>query len=226
MDSTAYKTRTERFAFAVRLRGLFFPLGFSDIIQLVDKAGFALVAPLKERPSLPAGGQIVVAGRIAEKGDLKFNVEPDRGVINLEGKSIEDVLSEFNALENLVLQEFAVDFNKERRFYEIVSDLTIMVDKDPIDTMSKLFYDSKALSDFSAILEEGTGNYGVRLVRKSQDPNNEEWWEYRIEPLIAKSKSTYYCNVIYRSSDKAKVEKAAKTLIDRVERLISAMEGL
>lgn len=228
VDTATYKekTRIERFTFSVRLKGIFFPLAFSDVVQLVDRAGFTLVAPLKERPSLPPGGQLVVVGRIAEKGDLKFNLDPERGVINLEGKNIEDVLSEFNAIEDLARREFAVDFNKEQRFYEILADLTVNTDKDPIKTMSKLFSDSKSLSTFSAILEDGTGNYGVRLVRKGQDPNQEEWWEYRIEPLLTKSRNTYYSTVVYRSEDKDKVVKAAKELIERVAQLIIAMEQL
>lgn len=226
VDVTAYKekTRVERFLFSVRLRGLFFPLAFSDIAQLLDKAGFTLMKPLREQPTLPSGTQIVVAGRIAEKGDLTFNVDPDRGVISLEGKAIQDVLSEFDTIEDLAREDFAIDFNQERRFYEIISDLTILVDKDPIKTVGKVFSDSKVFSSFDAILEEEAGNYGIRLVRKGQVPDQEDWWEYRIEPSVAKARNTYHCHVIYRSEDKAKVVKTAKELIERVGQLILTME--
>jgi len=226
MDAEKEKIRIERFLFSVRLGGIFFPLGFSEITQLLDKAGFTLSAPLRERPSLPAGGQLMVGGRIAQKDDLSFNVDPNRSIITVEGSTIENVLKEFNAIEDLARQEFAVDFNRERRFYEIIADLTIGVNKNPVETVSKLFSDSKIFSDFNTILEEEAGNYGVRLVKKQQMPNEEEWFEYRIEPLVAKPKNTYYSNVIYRSNDKDKVLKAATGLIETVARLISTMEQL
>jgi len=228
VDVTAYKEkiRIERFVFSVRLRGLFFPLGFSDIAQLLDKAGFTLIRPLRERPSLPSGAQLVVAGRIAEKGDLKLNVDPDRGVINIEGKSIQEVLTEFDGIEKLALEEFGVNFNIERRFYETIGDLTILADKDPIETISKIYSDSKVFSAFKTILKEDSGNYGVRLVRKGQFPDQEEWWEYRIEPLVAKSRNTYYSNVIYRSEDKANVVRAARGMVETVGQLIMTMEQL
>ena len=227
MDAEKGNTRIERFLFSVRLGGIFFPLGFSEITQLLDKAGFILAAALKDRlPSVPAGGRLVVGGRIAEKGDLSFNVDPNRGVITVEGRSIRNVITDFNAIEDLARQEFAVDFSQERQFYEIIADLTITVYKNPIETVGELFSDSKVLSDFSTILEEEVGNYGVRLVKKEQLPNEEEWFEYRIEPLVEKPRNTYHSNVIYRSKDKDKVIKTATELIKRVGQLISTMEQL
>ena len=227
MDAEKEKTRIERFLFSVRLGGIFFPLGFSEITQLLDKAGFTIAAALRDRlPSVPAGGRLVVGGRIAEKGDLSFNVDPNRGVITVEGKSIENVITDFNAIEDLARQEFDVDFSQERQFYEIIADLTITVYKNPIETVSELFSDSKVLSDFSTILEEEVGNYGVRLVKKEQLPTEGEWFEYRIEPLVEKPRNTYHSNVIYRSKDKDKVTKTATELIKRVGQLISTMEQL
>jgi len=220
------KARIERFLFSVRLGGIFFPLGFSEITQLVDKAGFTLVASLRERPLVPVGGQLVVGGRVAEKGDLSFNVDQNRGIITVEGNVIENVLTEFNAIEDLARQEFAVDFIHEARFYEIIAELTMVVHKNPVETVSKVFSDSKVLSDFNTILKEEVGNYGVRLAKRGQVPNEEEWFEYRVEPLVAKPRSVYHSNVIYRSKVKDNVLKAATELIDTVERLVSTMEKL
>lgn len=228
VDDTVYKgkTKIERVIFSVRLRGIFFPLGFSDIVQLINSSGFTLIGPLRERPSVPSGAQLVVAGRIAEKGDLKLNVDPERGIMNVEGKSIQDVLTEFDGIEKLALSEFGVNFNAERRFYETIGDLTILADKDPIATISKIYSDSKVFPTFNTILKEDTGNYGIRLVKKGQAPDQEEWWEYRIDPLVAKSRSTYYSNVIYRSEDKANVVRASREMVERVEQLIMTMEQL
>ena len=226
MDAEKEKIRIERFLFSVRLEGIFFPLGFSEITQLVDKAGFTLVPPLRERPMVPTGAQLLVGGRIAQKGDLSFNVDPNRGIITVEGNAIGNVLTEFNAIEDLARQEFAIDFTREGQFYEAFADLTIVVYKNPVETVSKLFSDSKILSDFSTILHEEVGNYGVRLVKRRQVPNEEEWFEYRVEPLIAKPRNTYYSNVIYRSKVKDNVVKAATELVETIRQLVSTMEKL
>lgn len=226
MDAEKEKTRIERFSLNVRLGGLFFPLGFSEITQLIDKAGFTLVPPLRERPSVPVGTQLVVSGRIAQKGELSFAVDHNRSIITVEGNVIGNVLTEFNAIEDLARQEFAVDFIREARFYEIIADLTIVVHKNPVETVSKVFSDSKVLSDFSTILKEEVGNYGVRLAKKRQVPNEEEWFEYSVEPLVAKPRSAYHSTVIYRSKDKDNVMKAATGLIETVGRIVSTMEEL
>lgn len=225
-DAEKETPRIERFLFSVRLGGVFFPLGFSEITRLVDKVGFTLVPSLKERPMVPAGAQLLVGGRIAQKDDLSFNVDPNRGIITVEGNIIEKVLTEFNAMEDLARQEFAIDFIREARFYEIIADLTIVVHKNPVETVSRVFSDSKVLSDFSTILKEEVGNYGVRLVKRGQAPDGEEWVEYKIEPLVAKPRSTYYSNVIYRSKVKDNVMKAATGLIDTVGQIVTTMEEL
>ena len=223
---TGRELRIERFLFSVRLGGIFFPLGFSEITQLLNKAGFTLSASLRERPSLPAGGQLIVGGRIAQKEDISFNVDPNRSIITVEGSTIENVLKEFNAIEDLARQEFAVDFKREGRFYEIMADLIIVVHKNPVETVSKVFSDYKVLSDFSTILKEEVGNYGVRLAKKRQVPNEEEWFEYSVEPLVAKPRSAYHSTVIYRSKDKDNVMKAATGLIETVGQIVSTMEEL
>jgi hypothetical protein len=220
------KTRIERFMFSVRLRGIFFPLGFSEISQIADKTGFTLTASLREKPAIPSSARLMVTGRIAEKGDLSFNVDPNRGIITVEGNIIEDVLREFNAIEDLARQEFGLDFTQEGQFYEAIADLSIVVYKNPVETVSKLFSGSKILSDFSTILHEEVGNYGVRLVKKGQEPNGEEWFEYRVEPLVAKPRNVYYSNVIYRSKVKDNVVKAATELVEKIQQLIFTMEKL
>lgn len=181
---------------------------------------------LRERPLVPVGAQLVAGGRIAQKGELSFDVDPNRGIITVEGNIIEKVLTEFNAIEDLARQEFAIDFIREARFYEIIADLTIVVHKNPVETVSRVFSDSKVLSDFSTILKEEVGNYGIRLAKRGQVPNEEEWFEYRVEPLVAKPRSAYYSNIIYRSKVKDNVMKAATGLIDTVGRLVSTMEEL
>ena len=226
VDMDAEKTRIERFLFSVRLGGIFFPLGFSEITQLLDKAGFTLVPPLRERPMVPAGAQLLAGGRIAQKGDLWFNLDPNRGIITVEGNVIGNVLTEFNVIEDLARQEFAIDFTREGQFYEAIAELTIVVYKKPVETVSKLFSDSKILSDFSTILREEVGNYGIRLVKRGQVPNEEEWFEYRVEPLVAKPRNTYYSNVIYRSKVKDNVVKAATELVETIRQLVSTMEKL
>jgi len=226
MDVEKETPRIDRFLFSVRLGGVFFPLSFSEITRLVDKAGFTLVPSLKERPMVPVGAQLLVGGRIAQKDDLSFNVDSNRGIITVEGNVIGNVLTEFNAIEDLARQEFAVDFIREARFYEIIADLTIVVHKNPVETVSKIFSDSKILSNLSTILHEEVGNYGVRLVKRGQVPNEEEWFEYRVEPLAAKPRNTYYSNVIYRSRVKDNVVKAAKELIETIRQLVSTMEKL
>ncbi len=175
---------------------------------------------------VPVGTQLVVGGRIAQKGELSFAVDPNRSIITVEGNVIGNVLIEFNAIEDLTRQEFAIDFIREARFYEIIADLTIVVHKNPVETVSKVFSDSKVLSDFSTILKEEVGNYGVRLAKKRQVPNEEEWFEYSVEPLVAKPRSAYHSTVIYRSKDKDNVMKAATGLIETVGRIVSTMEEL
>ena len=220
-----HEARLERFLFSVRLDTMFFPLAFSELRDIAGKAGFTLPERLRQIPqmSLPRGG-VVVSGGIGEKPNTRFNVEPERSIVTVEGNKVDEVLADFDLIEELAQKEFSVDFVQARRFYEFIADLSILSSVDPIKAMARLS-SWKLQSQFSKILGQPTTNFGVRLVKKGQPPDEVEWFDYRIEPLIAKSRSAYYSNVVYRSSDKTRVVKQAETLIDTVKALIAVIEG-
>ena len=56
-------------------------------------------------------------------------------------------------------------------------------------------------------------------------PNQEEWLDITIEPDLIKPDSTYNIAVIFRSSQKKKVQQFGKDLETRLSKTIGAIES-
>jgi hypothetical protein len=221
-----YKLRVDRFDFNVRLKSLFFPLEFKEIVELLEAREFTILKEVQERiPQVPVGAKLVIGGIIAEKQNILFRINQELGIIGMQGTNIEEVITEYEQFEAVAKNTLNVDLMEESRFYEIISELVIIAKKDPIVVISKIFDGHNTLRQLSAILEIDVTNFGIRLVPTNRAPTDEEWLEYKIEPLIAKPHTSYQSSIIFRSIDKEKVKVTASNLLRRIQIVLDAIEN-
>lgn len=219
-----------RFHFSVRLGSLFFPLSLDDIKPGLDILGYSMT-PALDRTRLPyaPGVRLSISGQIAEnlEAKLSLRMDPERGIVAIEGSDIEAVIKSFDELEKWVQENTSVDFAQERRFYEFIFDGTISVgsERDPIRTISNLYSDSRTIEQFGDIIEAKVTNFGIRLVQKDRSPGEDEWLDIRVEPTVERPRSTYLANVVYRSPDKEKVIARANELLATLEQIIATIES-
>jgi hypothetical protein len=220
-----YKLRVDRFDFNVRLKSLFFPLEFKEIVELLEARGFTILKEVQDRiPQVPVGAKLVIGGIIAEKQNILFRINQELGIIGMQGIDIEEVITEYEQFEEITKDTSNVDLKEESRFYEIISEIIIITKKDPIVVISNIFDEHDTLRQLSTILERDVTNFGIRLVPTNMAPTDEEWLEYKIEPLIAKPRTSYQSSIIFRSTDKEKVKDTALNLLRRIEIIVSIIE--
>lgn len=219
--------KLERFHFSVRLRSLFFPLEMSELIPLLEESGYKLREELAKRlADLPLGTKVVVGGAIAEKRDdsQTFRMEPDRGVIAIAGQQVDAIIADFTKLEKLIEDKLNLSLEKDAVFYEFITEGTAATGKDPTKIVAKLLDGSRLQSGISRILGSSVTNFGLRLVERDRYVTENQWFDFKIEPLIPKPDTTYHINVVYRHPERANVIKAAESLKETIENLLLVME--
>jgi hypothetical protein len=187
--------------------------------------GFMVLKEVQERlPQVPPGAKLVIGGTLAEKQGVRFRMNPELGVLGMQGTDIEQVMNEYDQIEELAKNNFSVDLISESRFYEILAELVIISKKDPIAVISSMFEGQETLKQLGNILGTNVTNYGVRLVPANKSPTDEEWLEYKIEPLVAKPHTSYQASVIFRSKAKEKVKETASNLLSSIQTILNSIE--
>lgn len=220
----------DRFHLAVRLDSLFFPLGADDVSPVLSEMGYTMNREIQRR-RLPAieGARIEIVGNIASKdeGGMSVRIDADRAILAVQGFGVEPVTKDFSELQRWILEHLSVDLNGESRFYEYLlnGEMKAGADRNPIDTFARIGPDSKEIySRFSRRLGSPVTNFGIRLVRSGELPGRNDWREIRIEPSVQRPSTTYFVNVIYRSSDERAVMEDARAISDLVPGLIKDIE--
>ena len=112
-------------------------------------------------------------------------------------------------VKEVILNELDINFEQEVKFYEFTGDYNIESKKKAIDCISNLFSQIEFLSKSSSILGSETSLFTIRLIPKGQIPNQAEWFDIVIEPIILRP-SHFYASVVFRSKNEAKVLSFAK----------------
>lgn len=222
------KIKLERFHLSVRLGSIFFPLEISEVIPLLEESGYKISEELAKRlAALPLGAKVVVGGAIAEKRDdgRTFRMEPDRGVIAIAGQHVDAIVKDFSNLEKLINDKLNLSLSKEALFYEFIAEGTATTGKDPTKIVAKLLDGSRLQSEISKILGPSVTNFGLRLVERERYVTDNQWFDFKIEPLVPKPDTTYLINVVYRHPKRANVIGAAQSLNGTIEKLLIAIEG-
>src|SRR5437899_6965889 len=147
------------------------------------------------------GLRLGIVGVLAQKGENLVTFDPDRQIIAVDGVSAMDVLSSFKEIEEIIREEIQVDISDSVRFYEIISEHQITTNKSPKKVLENLPGLSELSAKISGFIGVDVSPFGLRLGSRGKNPNQEEWMDIRVEPVIVKADSQYYVAVVYRSHD-------------------------
>ena len=178
-----------------------------ELIFRLSNRGFQIRRPPVTSP-LP-GSTLEVTGDFARKGSCVVDLIPDLQVIGVKGGNIEEVEEIYEEVKEVILNELDINFEQEVKFYEFTGDYNIESKKKAIDCISNLFSQIEFLSKSSSILGSETSLFTIRLIPKGQIPNQAEWFDIVIEPIILRP-SHFYASVVFRSKNEAKVLSFAK----------------
>jgi len=218
------KLRILRFRFGMRLKSLFFPIDGRDLIEAVKKYGYHV--PPTPMP-IPSGARVRVGfeGEFARKDGISLDVNSARGILGVSADMPDLAIKTFDELIALIQDELGIDLEKESRFYEIISEVKVDSDKNPLKSIDNLYRENPFVSEVSKILKQDISLFTLRLVTKDVVPNQEEWLDITIEPDLLMPNQKYAISVVFRSKDKSIVKSFGQNLISNLLEIIKAIES-
>lgn len=229
MSEDLSRVRFERVHFAVRLNLIQFPLGEDEIDTVLKKASYSLTSPRGElMAGIPLGVRVMPAGRIGRSadGECLFSLFPDRGIIALQGTSIDRVIDDFKVIQSTISELYIPDWDTKVLFYEFVLDANVRVgpERDPIEEMGALHTGSALFDAVGKALGIAATTFGLRLTEVGGSPDQSHWLEYKIEPDVAKSRTHYTVNIICRDPQFDVVVDQAKQAMTRTSQVLEIMK--
>lgn len=221
----------KRARLSVRFGYVFFPISYEELVELLREAGYQVTAPPSQLVTGPSG-RIEASGPIASKAGLTIDVDTERGIVGLSSSltsepgtaatELEFAVKAFDEIEGL-LKRFVQGLPWNVRFYEVILDGSVS-EVDVRGLLDRLA-NNRVFSTLMEIWGAPVTNYGVRLVPLSQLPNQEEWFDIRIEPELRRSQDLIFEGIL-RSADKTKVTEFTLNFASRLsETLLQLLQA-
>ena len=198
-----------------------FPIEFMELIRTLSNKEFEIIAPPPIRA--PPGTRLGFKGDLAKKGRCLIDINPDRQILGVKGVNFEEIEEVYKELKEIIQNDLDINFEKRIKFYELTGEYEIESDKRAIDSIANLFAQNNFLSKCTSVLDNEVAIFTIRLVSKGQIPNQEEWLDISIEPVVLKP-SLYLISVVFRSKDESKVLTSARTSESKLLELIRLIQ--
>lgn len=208
--------------FSIRMNYVLSPLDSAELIDVVVKAGYARTAPLP--PRRPTGVRFGFTGTIAQKGETMIDINDERGFLGATGPSPASAIQGLNEVLQLVKTNLKVDLEGMAAFYEMIGNLEVETDVNPLEKIGQLSERNKSFEEFGKIMDEDVAPFSLKLIPKGKIPNQTEWFEITIKPDLIKP-TTYRITAVYRSKDKSKVQKFVNESMSKISKILDTIES-
>ena len=216
------RVEPQRYRISFVLNSIFFPFIEPDFSDLLKEKGYTLGRSMV--PVFPHGQRAYISGRIALKDDCVVDVDSNRKLVASEGRSLEDVITTMEELVSISTKNFHVNLKKELSFMELIADLIVTSERNPLRTMSEFSSKHASLEKFNEIMGSETSFVGIEIGPKGVDPNNPKWFDIKVIPHHIASSREYYVQAIFREKEVKKVLDFARGINTRVMNLIKVIE--
>ena len=220
MSKSQTKIITQEARYGVQLDYVIFPIDFRDLRRVLAKNGYEL-SPVRNIPSPPI--RISFVGDLARKGETIISVETESGLIDVVGRSLQEVKDAFEELVSIIRSELGINLHANIRFYSCVVHYKINTGRTPRNEIAKT-ENPNYIARFSQVLGEDVSLFSVRLLPRGTSPNNENWFDITIEPDVL-DETLYHVGVTFRNLDKEKTERFVRNLENSILRLIEVIEA-
>ncbi|MFQ5886063.1 MAG: hypothetical protein ACE5II_02385 [Anaerolineae bacterium] len=206
---------------AVKYSSVLFPFDHVQFLRALSKQGFTLPEPIGP---VPLGRRLEVSGIVGRKGEVSVRLNADRQVLAVEAPDVETSLVEMDSLESLLKSEFDLDSPSLAHYYEFLAGLTVKAKKNPLESWGAHFAQVPMIREASELLGTDVSPFGVRLAPKGEVPNQANWFDIRIEPLVRSATDHHYVEVIYRRSSRDEVFAFVRKFEDILSAILAIVE--
>jgi len=191
-----------------------------EVAEVLRGLGYTITAPLP-----PKGFKVSIGGSgpIASKGNVVVDVNSDRMVIGVSAPEPEECISEFVMVEKAITSR--IEALKEVYFYELLAEIEVKSDVQPIEFMKKVSSHNALVEELSKALGEPLFVFGYRLAREGTSPEESEWVDIEVIPSLARPRSSLYIAIVYRSREREKVlekGRSIRNLVNAIRKLVAS----
>lgn len=212
--------------FSMRMNYVLPPYDTIELVDVLVKAGYTRLIPAPP-PQLSRlkGARLAFAGPIARKGEIVIDINDDRGIMGAASPSPTLSIQGFNDVIQLIKTNLKVDFESIAAFYELIGNMEIETDMNPLERFEQLSKSNMPIEEFSKTMGEAVSLLSLKLSPKGKIPNQMEWFQITIEPDLTKATSTYRISAVYRSEDKSKVQKFITEFLSKISEMLDTIES-
>lgn len=187
---------------SARYSSVLFPFDTIQFLRLLENNSFLLIEQLAE---IPIGGRLEVGGIIARKGSASINIDTNKMVLGVAGATTVEVADELDRLESLLQKEFGFDGATRSMFYEFIVNCSLKGRGNMVETMGLHFAETPMLKKLSGLIGKDVSVFAARLGAKGISPNDPNWFDFQIEPMVAAPSDHYQIRVVYRNAHRGDV---------------------
>ncbi len=205
----------------VRYNVVLFPFDSIEFQRELATQGFILREP--EEP-IPLGTRREISGSVARKGNVSVHLDTPRKVVGVHALDVKTALEEMDSLEALIKEEFGIDSSGMAEYYEFLAGVYIRAERSPVDSWANIFENLPVIKKASDIIGMDSTSFGIRLVPKGGVPNQVDWFDIRIEPLVQSATDYHSVQVVYRRTSRDEVFAFVRGFDGHLAALLSLVE--
>ncbi len=222
MDSSRVenlKPRWRRLRLVERFANVLYPIDLFELLRQLPKAGYVV-------PPKIFKGVIEPGEAAALKGNVELVANQDIRTLGIEGHEISpaEIIDSFNELRSFWHEKLEPSRSIETHYFELTGEAWVKTRKNPVKVFGQYWAQFSKMQELNKILGCEASNFGLQLTPTNTDPNNANWFDVRIHPLIVSSTNCYYINLVWRNEDIDKAIKAFSKMDSTIANLILEVE--
>lgn len=207
---------------AVKFGSVLFPFDALRFAKLLMERGFILAQGLEEM-DVPFEGRLNARGSIAKKGDLSIRLDTDKYVLAVHSMSPKASMDLLVDLESWLQNDLKYQLAKDTQYYELLVNGLGKASNSALAAIRKI-----QVGNFCQTISEIFGSrlspIGIRLSTDSANANQEEWCDIRLQPHFPDTDSHYAFEIVFRTSDRGKLQTFVAQLEERLNKMVAALD--
>jgi hypothetical protein len=134
-----------------------------------------------------------------------------------------ETLDVFNKMIESVRRDLDLNLDETAWFYEILSNCSVRIDKDPVEALFKRFNACCNLGEIETVLPGGTQVNGVRIGPRSAYPNRPDYYDIDVMPDLFRPRDSLLIEVVYREPQLEAIRKMAGDMEKLISKVVKAV---
>ena len=200
-----------------RFSSVLYPLDLVELLRILPTIGFVV-------PDISRAGVQDILNPIAHKGNIGLVVNRDNKTIGVKGLQIEEVIESYIELRSFYTERLDPSDGLHTQYIEFQGDGWAKSNNNPLNVFSSFWENGRQLKELANVINLPISNFGVQLVTPNKDPNDPEWFQFIIDPLIPSASKRYRIRCVWRGVDIKRLLKEFSRINNMLLRLINKLE--